>query len=179
MRVDSLGWWLVDVSLSGPGCKDRAMWLWNSCVEERRGSWVKLCLELGRNEKVLITTVMPACQSAAGLSRPWDKVTAKWSDDRWSCRSNAAPQNTQLPTSWSVMKAVQELISHWGLKTNHFTQKKEKKEEKKLICLDIIKAKSQVTAGCQSWLFLTVREHKSGLMYITNPTTLHKLNLFF
>lgn len=35
------------------------------------GSRVKPCLELGRNEKVLITTLMPACQSPpAGLSRP-------------------------------------------------------------------------------------------------------------
>lgn len=38
-------------------------------MEESQGSGVKPCLELCRNEKVLITTLMPACQSPAGLGR--------------------------------------------------------------------------------------------------------------
>lgn len=93
MRVDSPGCGLGDVSISGPGCKDGALWLWNSCVEESRGSWVKPCLELGRNEKVLITTLMPACQSPAGLSRPGGRVTADWSEAGWSFRSITESQN--------------------------------------------------------------------------------------
>lgn len=64
----------------------------NSCVEESQGSRVKARLELGRNEKVLITTLMPACQSPAGLSRPAGLATADWSEDGRASRSFAAPR---------------------------------------------------------------------------------------
>lgn len=113
MTADSPGCWIVDVYLSGPGCKDRALWLWNSCVEESQGSRVKPCLELGRNEKkVLITTLMPACQSPpAGLSRFAPRVDPS---------DQSKQTQKQFATLWSVMKAAQEFISHWGLKINHF-----------------------------------------------------------
>lgn len=172
MRLDSPGCRLGDVSLSGPGCKDGALWLWNSCVEESQGSWVKPCLELGRNEKVLITTLMPACQSPAGLSRPGGRVTADWSEAGWFFRSIAESQT-----------APDLVVKYESCSRTYFAPRTEnklllKKNKTLSVCISS-KGKSPVTAGCQSWLFLTVQEHKSGLMYITNPTTLHNLNLFF
>lgn len=48
---------------------------------EPGGSRVKACLELARNEKVLITTLMPTCQSPAGLSMPPGRVATQRSEN--------------------------------------------------------------------------------------------------
>ncbi len=155
--VDSPGSWQKDASLSGPGCKkNQALRLWNSCVEESQGSRVRPCLGLGRNEKVLITTVMPACQSPpTGLSRPCSKDAAANGAERGreSFRSRTQ-KSKQLPTLWSVMKAAQEFILHWGLKTNHLNNSLKKPY---LSVWTLFERTSRVTAGCQSLLFLTAR----------------------
>ncbi len=91
-------------------------------------------------------------------------------------REKKETQNpNKLLTLWSLMEAAQELISHRGLKINHFILFFLKPYQVWIS----FERKSPVTAGCQSLLFLTVQEHKSGLMYITIPTTSHSLNLFF
>lgn len=131
-----------------------------------------------RNEKVLITTLMPACQSPAGLSRQRGGATLAIGARKGGNPSDQSSWGGRTDATDQTRRSIMKVISHSGWE--EFVGKNKKEEEKKPYLSGYrLRGKSQVTAGGQSWLFRPVWEHKSGLMYITNPTTLHNPNLFF
>lgn len=110
---------------------------------------------------------MPACQSPAGLSKRGRRgggVTANWTILR------IVHSNKRRDAKASRPVTLQYFFFTLRPQTDLLKKKWEGEGEKKALSVWVsFNGESRVTAGCQSWLFRTVWEHKSALMYIANP----------